>query len=113
MGQEAGDYQDQQELFDVVGILCPECGEYWEEVGTGWVQCPMCDYEFEVDDGTIFSTTGDDDFVSPEPDPLESQEFAPLVETAGPYIYRNNGFRITGLPVNASERDVARHLKDL
>ncbi len=113
MGQEADDYHDQRDLFDVVGILCPECGEYWVARWREWAQCPMCDYEFEVDDEAIFSTTDDDDFVPIVFDPPKTQEFAPLIETAGPLIYRNNGFRITGLPVNASERDVARHLKDL
>jgi peptidoglycan hydrolase CwlO-like protein len=71
----------------------------------------MCDHEFEVEDEIIFSTTGDE-FVPSEFDPLESKEFAPLIETADPLIYRNNGFRITGLPVNATERDIARHLKE-
>jgi len=111
--QNASDYRDQPDSVGVIGIVCPECGEYWEGPRQGWAQCPMCDHEFEVEDEAIFSTTDDDDFVPLEFDPLETQEFAPLIETAGPLIYRNNGFRITGLPVNASERDIARHLKEL
>lgn len=101
MGREAGDHQDQQSLFDVVGITCPECDEYWEEIEPRLAQCPRCYHEFEVDD-----QTSGDDFVSSEPDPFESQEFTPLIETAGPLIYRNNGFRLTGLPVTASKRKV-------
>src|SRR5262249_31349991 len=106
MGREASDFYNQEDLFDVIGIVCPECGEYWEEIGTGWAQCPMCDHEFEVDDGATLSTSSNDGTVSPKADPFEYQEFAPLINAADPLIYRNNGFRLTGLPVNASERKV-------
>lgn len=113
MRWNASEYRDQPDSVGVIGIVCPECGEYWEERGPGLMQCPMCDHEFEVENEAIFSQTDGDDFATLEFDPLETQEFAPLIETAGPFIYRNNGFRITGLPVNASERDIVRHLKDL
>src|SRR5688572_27031454 len=37
----------------------------------------------------------------------------PLLDACSPRVYRNNAFRITGLPVDASTRDIKRRIDDL
>lgn len=42
-----------------------------------------------------------------------SAECKPLLEACTPQLYRNNAFRIVGLPVDASTRDIKRRIDDL
>lgn len=43
----------------------------------------------------------------------EGDECRALMETCTPLVYRHNAFRITGLPVDATTRDIKRRLDDL
>jgi hypothetical protein len=57
---------------------------------------------------------------APEPEPLPVVETAPpaprstaLLAAAQPAIYRTNAFRVTGLPVTATARELSRHAEKL
>jgi hypothetical protein len=45
--------------------------------------------------------------------PIENVECSVLMDVANPKLYRRNSFRITGLPVDASTREIARHADKL
>ncbi len=44
---------------------------------------------------------------------IGSDECKALLETSTPYVYRQNAFRITGLPADVSIRDIKRRIDDL
>lgn len=96
------------------GVVCPECGEYWEPDSLEWVQCPMCDHEFEANLEESSRATGYSfDDLSVVSESASPESFALLMEIASPQIYRGNAFRVTGLAITASNREVDRHLDKL
>lgn len=119
MKLEKPHHQNSQTLNGLVGVICPECGEYWEAHNHRWVQCPMCDHEFEADEEELSSFSDDDvsvlhpDSSSSVPVGFSGLAFPPLLEIAAPQLYCVNAFRVTGLPVTATEREISRHLQQI
>lgn len=48
-----------------------------------------------------------------KPRPAENLECKPLINAATKNLYRNNAFRITGLPIDATNREIAKHVEKL
>jgi hypothetical protein len=116
-------------LVETVTITCPECGENWENSEIpGWVECPECKFEFEVDrNGNPFDDEEEEESIeeekpsSPHSRPgsptqkeeLDLFEFKPLLEAARPELYRLNAFRITELPVDSTQKDIQRQVEKI
>jgi hypothetical protein len=112
-----------------VSIICPECGENWEDSEIpGWVDCPECKFEFEVDrNGNPLDNEEEEKSIEEEnpSSPLSRQgsstqkeeldvfEFKPLLEATRPELYRLNAFRITELPVDSTQRDIQRQVEKI
>jgi hypothetical protein len=113
-------------------ISCLGCETKWEDSVPGWVECPDCQYEFEVDDdGFWLSDDYEDDDEDDDEDEDSSQvelphssslsytknnplpEFAPLLEISLSTIYSTNAFRLLMLGVEASEREISRQVRQL
>jgi hypothetical protein len=43
----------------------------------------------------------------------QRRECVALFDACTPHVYRHNAFRITGLPVDASTREIKRRMDDL
>jgi DNA-directed RNA polymerase subunit RPC12/RpoP len=113
-------------------IICPHCGAEWEDTAPGHVECPECGQGFEVDeDGTPLEADADGEeargherqlSLLESTDEIDDSgefhgspvpEFEPLLAAAEPDLYERNAFRVLGVSVEATPREIDRAAQKL
>ena len=100
-------------------VMCPECGEVWDDEVPGEVQCPSCEHEFEVDDGGVMVLETQEDVEEAEDDDTlddgspESGDYPSLLSAARPGLYSLNAFHLCRLRVDATDKEIFRQLEKI
>lgn len=124
---EEGDPIDEEDEEGPTGgkplcsVMCPECGEEWDDEAPGDVQCPGCQHEFKVDeDGVLVlemhededEAEVEDDESSDDDDSLPG-DYPSLLSAARPALYCQNAFHLCRLRVDASDMEISRQLEKI
>jgi hypothetical protein len=105
----------EESIDEATTMYCPQCGAEWEGEALAWVACPECGFEFGLLSDDESENESEPAIASEQPGlsdqllSLSSPQFEPLLEAAGPDLYRANAFRVLGLQTESTEREIARH----
>ena len=98
----------------LIEVCCPNCTFEWLEMFPGWVECPECSFEFEIDEAGYWIESAGDNGGSADLHSNDAEtygrDYGLLMEMANPDLYRANIFRITGLHSEATERKLLRFI---
>src|ERR1043166_3011915 len=114
---------------------CPECGTDFTAIVPASLQCPSCEYVFEVDEEGLWVDHDSDDrndtseYDEDQADPSAASSFfapvrgldeemaipfegyAPLLEIADQELYRRNAFRILVVDIERTDREIEKELE--
>jgi hypothetical protein len=114
---------------------CPECGTDFTAIVPASLQCPSCEYVFEVDEEGLWLGHDSDDrndtseYDEDHADPSAASSFfapvrgldeemaipfegyAPLLEIADQELYRRNAFRILVVDIERTDREIEKELE--